>query len=188
MEKIIRYGCIGAFIIAAMIASIFLPRRELRTIAQVSGIAMDSKEGELNVSFEVFEPSVEQPYGRERSIVKTQGKTLEECIDNARLSMGKVLYVDDAAVLIIGDKDLNILLQEIKRYYSEYKQDHMDLPIIRVRNQMAAEVFEGKGKILSTEIAESVRLMGKRSTIKDLLNGVEPDTFIKGVGRYEIIS
>lgn len=188
MEKIIRYICMGALILAAIIASLFLPRRELQTIAQVGGIAIDSKGEKMNVTFEVFEPSVDQPYGKERSIVKTMGKTLEECIENASSSIGKELYVDDAAVLIIGDKDADDLLQEIKRYYREYKQDHIDLLLIKAQNQTAAEIFEGKGKILSTEIAKSMRLMGKSSTIKNLLNGVEPDVFIKGVGEYEIIS
>ena len=188
MEKIIHYGCMGAFIVAAIIASVFLPRRELRTIAQVSGIAIDRKDDLMSITFELFEPSMEQPYGEERTIVNSMGKTIEECIKNASLSIGKELYVDDAAVLIIGDKGIDAILNEVKRYYKEYKQDHMDLPLIRARNQTAAEIFKGKGKILSIEIAESMRLMGKRTTIKELLNGVEPDIFIKGEGKYEIIS
>lgn len=188
MEKIIRYACIGSFIIAAIIASISLPRRELQRIAQVAGIAIDGKEGEIVATFELFEPSVDQPYGKERTATTSRGETLEECIENARLSIGKELYVDDISILIVGDEEVEFLLAEVKRYYSRYKQDHMDLPLIRAKNQKAAEVFQGKGKILSTEIAESLRFLGKRPTIKDLFNGVQPDVYIKGVGNYEIIS
>lgn len=188
MEKIIRYVCIGSFIIAAIIASVSLPRRELQTIAQVAGIAIDGKEGKILATFELFEPSVDQPYGKERATTTSQGETLEECIDNARVSIGKELYVDDISILIIGDKEVEFLLAEVKRYYSKYKQDHMDLPLIIAKNQKAAAIFSGKGKILSTEIAESLQLLGKRSTIKDLFNGVQPDIYIKGEGKYEIIS
>lgn len=188
MGRLVRYVCIVLFVFAAVIASFSLPRRELKTIAQVAGVAMDSKNGTILATFELFEPSVDQPYGKERSTTTSQGKTLEECIDNARLSIGKELYVDDISIMIIGEKDVDFLLAEVERYYCKFKQDHMDLVLIRAKNQKAADVFKGKGKILSTEIAESVRLLGKRSTIKELFNGVQPDVYIKGEGNYEIIS
>lgn len=188
MGKIIRYACVGTFIFAAVIASFSLPRREVKTIAQVAGIALDRSGENIKATFEVFEPSVDQPYGKERSVVTSIGKKLKDCIEDARRSIGKELYVDDVAVLIIAHKDEEFLLTEIKRYYRKFNQDYMDLPLVQVENQTAAEVFDGKGKILSAEIAESMLLLGKRSTIKDLFNDVKPDVFITGVGKYEIIS
>ena len=188
MERIIRYGCIVIALISALIASFFLPRRELRITAQVSGIAIDRNGDNIVATFELFEPGVDQSYGDERSVVASSGKTFEKCIENARLTMGKELYIDDASVLIIGDKEFDYLLKEVLDYYKTYNHDNMSIPLFRAKSQMASKIFDGKGKILSTEIAESARLIDEQVTIKDVYNGVEPDVFIKGAGGYEIVS
>ena len=188
MEKLIRYVFILFLILAAAISSFSIPRREIKRIAQVAGIALDKDGEEITATFELFEPSVDQPYGNERGVVSAKGETLKECVENARLSIGKELYLDDALVLIMAKEDEKALSGEIKRYYKEISCDYMDLPLAQTKNQKAGDIFKGKGKILSIEIAESIRLLGKESTVKDLFNGEKTDVFLSGVGAYEIVS
>lgn len=188
MERIVRYVLLGVFLIVAMVGSFFLPRRDLRSTGQVAGIALDEANGIIQATFELYDPSVDQPIGSSCELVSSKGADLEECVKNASKSTGKELYLEDVEVLIMNGKDSNALLDAMEKYYSVFKNEQMDLPVVFAKNQSAKRIFSSKGKILSTQIAKSVELMKKRHTVRDWLNGEGEYVWIKGEGSYEIVS
>ncbi len=187
MGRIIRYGCISLFLILGVICSFFLPRRDLRTIGQVAGFALDEKNGMLHATFELYSPSVDQTIGKERQVLTSSGKDIEECVNEIERKSGKKLYIDDAEVLILSG-DQGGMIEQVLEYYKEFSHDNMDLPVFFAQNQESGKIFEGKGKILSTEISQSAKNLKKRHTVRDLMNGTGERVFIKGEGSYEIIS
>lgn len=188
MERITRFILIAAFLIAAVACSFSLPRRDLRATGQVAGIALDEKDGKLLATFELYDPGIDQPIGRSCEIVESEGEDLEECIKNASRSIGKELYLEDAAVLILNGDDVERLINEMLNFYRTLKNEQMDLPVFFVKNQQAKDVFSSKGKILSTQIAKSAELLKKRHTVRDFMNGEGTDVWLKGEGSYEIVS
>ncbi len=187
MGRIVRYGLIILLGIIAMGCSFFLPRRDVRTIGQVAGFALDEKNGTIHATFELYSPSVDQPIGKERQILTSEGKNIEECLKAMERKSGKKLYIDDAEVLILGGQEGG-LMGLVLDYYAAFSHDNMDLPVFFAQNQEAGKIFEGKGEILSAEISQSAKNLKKRQTVRDLMNGTGERIFIKGEGSYEIVS
>lgn len=188
MERIVCRILIGLFLILAVAGSFFLPRRDLRATGQVAGIALDEKDGIIQATFELYDPDVDQPIGNACQLVTAEGKNMKECIKNAGRSIGKELYLENAAALIIGSGDTGHLIEEMTSFYCEFKNEQMDLPVFFAQHQRAKTVFSSKGKILSTQIAKSAELLKKRSTVRDFLNREGKFIWIKGEGSYEIVS
>lgn len=187
MGRIVRYGSIGLFLVVAISCSFFLPRRDVRTIGQVAGYALDEKNGMIYATFELYSPSVDQPIGKERQVLTSMGKTIKACVKEMERKCGKKIYIDDAEVLILGG-DRGSLMEQVLDYYKKFSNDHMDLPIFFAQKQEAGMIFKGKGEILSTQISQSAKNLKKRQTVRDLMNGTGEKMFIKGEGSYEIIS
>ena len=133
----IKAVLIGIFLIFAVIGALFLPRRDLRKLAQVAGIALDIADDKIVAAFELYVPAVDQPIGSERSVVYGTGETLEECVDSVKRRFGAELYLNDASVLILGSERLN---DAVRSYYSVLAHDHMDLPVFYAYHQSAAEI------------------------------------------------
>lgn len=188
MGRLIRYGLIEIFLVGAMICAIFLPRRDLRSTAQVAGIALDYEDGNIAATFEIYSPSSDQPIGAAKEVVHSKGETLEECVNNASRSIGKRLYLNDVSVLLLSEERSNDLMESMMAFYSEFNNDNMDLPILFAKDQRAGAIFECKGKVLSNEISKSAEIMKKRITVRDFLNGNKETVWIKGEGSYEIVS
>ncbi len=187
MGRIVRYVCISLFLVIAIFCSFFLPRRDVRTIGQVAGFALDEKNETIHATFELYSPSVDQPIGKERQVLASEGKDIEECLKEIERKSGKKLYIDDAEVLILGGQQ-GELMEKVLDYYKAFSHDNMDLPVFFAQNQEAGKIFEGKGEILSTEISQSAKNLKKRQTVRDLMNGTGERILIKGEGSYEIVS
>ena len=108
-----RFTAILLLFIAAAAGSFTIPRRDLRATAQVAGLALDAKAGMLQATFELYSPESDETIGTRKEVVVTEGATLEECIDNARLVYGKTLFASDAAALIIGKNSRELLLSAV---------------------------------------------------------------------------
>ena len=131
MKVFYRYTAMILLLVVAAGGSFWVPRRNLRGIGQVAGIALDRQEDCIRATFELYAPAVDEPIGKNRQTVTATGASLEECIQNARLVSGWELFIDDALVLILGSKDHTFLLPKVLAYYSSFKNDHMDLPVNR---------------------------------------------------------
>lgn len=188
MGRVIRNGCMALFLSIAIALSFFLPRRNLRTVAQVAGYSIDEIDEVLSVTFEVYVPLPDQPIGEMNSLVTVRGKSIEECIQSAKRIGGKELYISNASILIIGEDDDGSIGREVVRFYKKFRNNNMDLAVVYAKNQTAEAVFNRKGKILSTEIAESVEMLNIRQTVRDLMNKDEKRVWIVGDGNYEIVS
>ena len=183
-----KYMAVAVFLVAAVLGSFSIPRRELRSTGQVAGIALDEVEGKLRATFELYAPSLDEPIGKRRATVVTLGESLQECMDRAQLSGGESLFADDISALILSGAEDQFLLQKVYEHYRLLKNDQMDLPVFFTFGQDAGRVFEGEGAVLSGELAESAKAMHKLQTIRDLVNGSGERVLIRGEGCYEIIS
>ncbi len=185
MRKPIKKALIAVFMIFAALASFMIPRRNPRATAQVAGFALDLQKNEIKATFELYRPENDQPIGASSEVIQSNGKSIEECIQQALKSYGKELFINDASVLILGD---DRLLKDVLAYYRLQKNDHMDLPVFFAENQNAGKIFSGEGGVLSDNLAESAKSLGKIQTIRDLMNEKGNRIRIKGEGNYEIIS
>lgn len=188
MKGKLRFWGIGLLLAAAIVGSFALPRRDLRATGQVAGIALDEKDGLIQATFELYSPELDEPIGRSRRIVTATGVSLEECFSAARLTQGENLFADDAAALIISSEKHAFLLEKAMEYYCLLKNDQMSLPVFFAFGQEAGEIFAGEGAVISTELAESGKSLGKLQTVRDLMNGTGERVLIRGEGSYEIIS
>lgn len=188
MKVAIRYAAMALLLITAIAGSFLIPRRNLRSIGQVAGIALDEENGRLKATFELYTPALDEPIGRRRQTVVSYGESLEECISNARLIRGETLFTDDAAALILSSEDHAFLLQKVVEYYRVLENDQMDLPVFFSFGQQAAAIYAGEGAVISTELAESGKKTERLQTIRDLMNGTGERILIRGEGGYEIIS
>lgn len=188
MKAKIYYAAISVFVIAALICSFMLPRRDLRATGQVAGIALDEEGGLIKATFELYTPQLDEPIGRTRQTVVTTGSSLEECITNARLIRGESLFVNDAAALIISSDDHAFLLEKVLEHYGLLKNDQMALPVFFAFGQEAGKIFSGDGRVLSADLAESGKSLDKLQTVRDLMNGTGQRILVRGEGSYEIIS
>ncbi len=187
--KIFFYRLIPAvLLVAAVIGSFSLPRRDLRSIAQVAGIALDQENGMLRATFELYVPVLEKSIGTQRETVSALGGSLEECVENIRKVRGEELFTDDAAVLILSSEQDDYLVEKVLEHYRQLKNDQMELPVFFAFGQSAASIFEGEGAVISTELAESGEKLSAIQTVKDLMNGAGERVLIRGEGGYEIIS
>ena len=175
-------------IVLAAWGAIEIPRRNLKSTAQVAGIALDWEEENIKTTFELYEPSEEENFGQKRKIIVSRGKTLQQCIDQAKILSGKELFVSDAAALIISNDHHSALLSVVFEYYKELKNDHMDLPVFFAFGQPADAIFKGEGAVVSDDLVSSARQSKQVQTVKNLMNGVGERVLIKGEGDYEIIS
>lgn len=153
----------------AAILSIWLPRRDLRTTAQVAGIALDQGEEGLIATFEIYRADMDRTIGSARETVVGYGSSLDDCLKDALRRFGKELFINDASVLIIGLNQREELLKKAVEYYSVLSQDHMDLPVVFSVGH-AGTFFEGEGAVVSPKIADSLQILDKRQTVKDLMN------------------
>lgn len=188
MKAFYRYTAMVLLLVVASVCSFWVPRRNLRGIGQVAGIALDRQGDSIRATFELYVPAVDEPIGQNRQTVTTTGASLEECIQNARLVSGWELFTDDAMVLILGGKDHTFLLPKVLAYYSNFKHDHMDLPVFFAFGQPASKIFEGEGSVISMDLAESGKNTDQLQTVRDLMNNSGKRVLIKGEGAYEIIS
>lgn len=182
-----RFTAILLLFIAAAAGSFTIPRRDLRATAQVAGLALDAKAGMLQATFELYSPESDETIGTRKEVVVTEGATLEECIDNARLVYGKTLFASDAAALIIGKNSRELLLSAVLDYYRLLAHDQMDLPVFFAEGTAGA-VLQGEGPVVSTQLAQSGKALNRVQTIRDLMNGTGEQVRITGEGRYEILS
>lgn len=188
MKNLYRYTAIVLLLILAVAGAIAIPRRNLRKIGQVAGIALDRQEHLIKATFELYTPAVDEPIGKSRQTLTTTGNTIEECIQNACLISGWELFTDDASVLILGSNDHTFLLPKVLAYYSSFKHDHMDLPVFFAFGQPASDIFAGEGAVISMDLAASGKNTGHLQTVRDLMNSRGTRILIKGEGGYEIIS
>ncbi len=182
-----KYAAIMVLLIFAICGSFAIPRRDLRAIGQVAGFALDEEDGTLKATFELYDPSLDEPIGRSRRIIVSEGNSIEECIENARLTVGENLFVNDASVLVLSSKNHSFLVQKTIEHYQLLKNDQMDLPVFFAFGQDAGEIFDGEGAVLSADLAKSGKLLNKVQTIRDLMNGKGNRVLIRGEGEYEII-
>ena len=185
---ILKYTAMLLLLIGAVAFAFGLPRRDLRSTAQVSGIALDEQDGRLIATFELYVPSTEDPIGSKRETVTTVGSDLRECMERTRLIGGEALFTDNASALILGSGNEDVLLQALFNHYRELKNDQMSLPVFFTLDQSGGQIFEGEGAVLSNELAESAKAVGMVQTVRDLMNGVGSRVRIRGEGSYEIIS
>lgn len=174
------------FMLLALGFSVQIPRRDVHHLAQVAGIALDYEEGGIKATFELYEPSVDQPIGTERRVVASYGESLRDCIEEAEKLQGKELYVSNASVLILGEE--RRLLEEVLSYFCEFTNNRTDLPIFVALNQQAGALFAGEGEVLSSQIDAASRHSGVRQTVLDLLNGEQPQVYLRGKGGFELVS
>ncbi len=184
MKINVKSVIIAGFLIVAIIGSFFIPRRDLHSIAQVAGIALDRSGDRICATFELFDPVLDKPIGTQRKVVFAEGTTMNACIDAAKHHSSAELYLNDASVLILGD---GVPMDLVFDYYSSLAHDHMDLPIFYAHEQSASEIFKGEGKILSTELAKSAEKLDRLHTIRDFMNGEGQKVYVQGSGSYEII-
>ena len=184
MRVNIKAVLIGVLLSLAVIGALFLPRRDLRSLAQVAGIALDLEDEKIVATFELYVPAVDRPIGTERKVVYGTGETFEECVNSVKKRFGAELYLNDALVLILGSEQLN---NEVCSYYSVFAHDHMDLPIFYSYRQKASEIFEGEGAVISTELAASAEKLQDFQTIRDLMNDEGTRVWVRGRGAYEIV-
>ncbi len=175
-------------ILLAMIGAFFLPRRNMQLTAQVAGIALDWEKNQMVATFELYDPSEDRSIGEQSKVVSATGDTLEQCIENVKLIYGETLFVHDAATMIIEEKNATILLPKIVEYYRLLKNDQMDLFVFFTPDQKAGAVFEGSGEVLSNALAASAKITKKTQTVKDLMNSDGQRVYVRGEGRYEIVS
>ncbi|MBQ8894008.1 MAG: hypothetical protein IJ043_06315 [Clostridia bacterium] len=188
MKKLLSYGVALLLLVAAIAGAVTLPRRDLRATGQVAGIALDAENGQIKATFELYSPAVDTPIGTARKTIVSTGNSIEECILKARISQGDSLFVDDASALILSSSEHTFLLEKVFEYYSQIKNDQMDLPVFFAFGQKAGTIFSGEGKVLSMELAQSAKSLHKRQTIRDLMNETGERVLIQGEGSYEIIS
>ncbi|MBQ4093288.1 MAG: hypothetical protein IJC82_08275, partial [Firmicutes bacterium] len=103
MSRYVRAILIITCVVLAFIGSYDIPRRELRSLGQVAGIALDEDGGRIKATFELYDPVVDEPIGRRCYCVVSEGDSIKECIENVSLSSGKKIYADDALVLLLED-------------------------------------------------------------------------------------
>jgi len=185
---LLRYTAMSVLLIVAVLCSFGIPRRELRSTAQVAGIALDEKDGKLYAAFELYSPVLDEPIGTKRQTVSSVGDSLQECIDRAQRVGGESLFTDDASVLIIGDGNEEVMMQRVVDHYRQLKNDRMDLPLFFTADQSASKIFAGEGVVLSGELSESAKALNQVQTLRDFLNGTGQRVWITGEGNYEIIS
>ncbi len=164
-----RYFAIGFLLLFAIIASLWLPRRNLRETAQVAGIALDWEQDGLMATFELYQADAEETIGSKKRVVVGYGETLGKCIEDALRRQGKHLFVNDASVLILGQEKKERLLEEVLNYYRNFSHDDMDLPVFFAKGK-AADFLNGEGAVRSMEIAASAKALNQRQTVKDLMN------------------
>lgn len=182
-----RYGKISfiLLLLAAILFSYQIPRRDLRATAQVAGIALDQGEDGLVATFEIYSADMDETIGAKREIEVSKGKSLEECIGNILYTKGKELFVNDASVLILGGSNSEALLEEALEYYRLLAHNHMDLAVFFAKGK-ASDIFSGEGGVVSMELEESARRLKCTQTIKDLMNEEGERVYLKGEGEYEI--
>ncbi len=175
---------IMVLLITALIASYNIPRRDLRSLSQVAGIALDINGETMVATFELFDPAIDQPIGTERSVISAEGRSITDCLEQIKRVHNAELYLNDAAVLILNSDHL---LDEVFSFYSKLSNDHMDLPVFYVNDQSAAEIFEGSGEVISTKLADSAESIDRLQTVRDLMNGEKETVYVQGRGTYEIL-
>lgn len=181
-----RNTILALLLSAAVLCSFWIPRRALRTTAQVAGIALDQGDDGLIATFELYSADADETIGSKREIAVGYGDTLEACMEDALHRQGKTLFVNDASVLILGAENADGLLRAALNYYSALSHDHMDLPVFFAKGT-AASLFEGEGEVLSVKIEASAKGLGRRQTVKDLMNGRGVRVLLKErEGGYEI--
>lgn len=185
---LLRYAAMASLLAVAIFCSFGIPRRELRSIAQVAGIALDEENGRLHATFELYSPVLDEPIGTKRQTVSIEGSSLKECIDGARRVGGESLFTDDISVVIIGRGDERLIMQKVADHYRQLKNDRMDLPMFFAADQSASQIFAGDGAVLSGELSESAKALNRVQTLRDWFNGTGQRVWIKGEGSYEIIS
>ncbi len=185
---ILKYSALFLFLSVAVGSSFFLPRREARSIGQVAGIALDRTEGGIRATFELYDPSLDEPIGKKRRTIVTEGEDLQDCIDRVRRIDGEQLFTDDISALILAGEEDTFLLEKVVAHYRLLKNDQMDLPVFFTFGQEAGVVFQGEGAVLSGDLAESGKGLKKLQTVRDLMNGKGARVLIRGEGSYEIIS
>ena len=171
-------------LVMAFVASFYIPRRDLRSITQVAGIALDATGATIKATFELYDAEVDQPIGSKRAIVSSEGGSIQHCLNRIKQVYGKELYIENASVLIINSDDV---LDEVFDFYSKQSNNHMNLPVFYVENQYAYEIFEGEGEVISTSLADSAESLGCMQSIRDLMNGEKEKVFVRGSGNYEIL-
>ena len=177
----------AVLLILSVIFSFSIPRRDLRSTEQVAGIALDMEEGKIRATFEFYKAEPQKPIGSEKEVVSTVGGSLTECIDSAFRTFGKELFAADAAALLINGKDREPLLKEALAYYARFSHDQMDLPVFFTQGKAGA-VFGESGAVLSDSLVESAKKIHRVQTIRDLMNQKGSPVWIRGEGRYEILS
>lgn len=185
---LLRYAVMVTLLAVAIFCSFGIPRRELRSTAQVAGIALDEENGRLYATFELYSPALDEPIGTKRQTVSTDGTSLQECIDRAQRVGGESLFADDASVLIIGNGNEQLMMQKVTDHYGKLKNDRMDLPLFFAADQRASQIFAGDGAVLSGELSESAEALNQVQTLRDWFNGTGQRVWITGEGSYEIIS
>lgn len=187
-QLLLKYSALFVLLAAAVASSFFLPRREPRSIGQVAGVALDRTEQGVRATFELYDPSLEEPIGKKRRTVVTEGADFQDCIDQAVRKEGERLYTDDLFALILSGEEDAFLLDIVLDHYRLLKNDHMALPVFFTLGQQAGAVFDGEGAVLSMDLAESGKRLKKIQTVRDLMNGAGTRVVIRGEGSYEIVS
>lgn len=175
-------------IIVALVGALSFPRRSLRSIGQTAGIALDWENGRIKATFELFDPETGETIGKKRKVVMSEGESIDECIENAEFIQGKKLFADDVSVLILNYKAKDRLLPPVLEHFCLLKNDHMDLPVFFSLEQNAGAIFSGEGAVISMDLAQSGKNLGRLVTVRDLMNGNRDYVLVKGEGRYEIIA
>lgn len=174
-----------SLLILALFSSSRIPRRNLRSTAQVAGIALDQGEDGLIATFEIYEAKADETIGTKRKTAVGRGKSLDECIGNILYTEGDELFINDASVLVIGSENSEAILEEALKYYRKGAHNHMDLPVFFSKGRAGA-LFEGEGEVISMALAASAEQLDKTQTIKDLLNDAGERVYVEGYGGYEI--
>ncbi len=183
MKKGMIY-CGIALLIGALISTIGIPYYNSHKLIQVAGIALHMEEGDLVAEFELFQPDPENYLGKQKETVRSSGKDLEECIQNLAKTYGKELFLKDAAVLILAERDLEQLVPIVEAYYAKLKNNRMDLPVFFWLEE-EKEVFD-EDKVISLDIADGARMLHYNYTLNDLINQKGEPVYLKGEEGYEI--
>ncbi len=171
-------------IVVALIGTVWIPYYNSHGFIQVSGIALRMKGETIAVEFELFEPDFENYLGKTKSIVQASGDSLENCIENLSHTYGKELFLRDAAVLIISERDLETLTPYVEEFFSKRENQHGNLPVFLWENPQENGFFGDQ--VNSLDIARSARMLKRTYTLTDWLNQKGNPVYIKGGEGYEI--
>ena len=178
-----KYVSIAVLLVLSLVASFGIPRRDLHSMAQVAGIALDKVDDSITATFELYKPISDQPIGSQHIVVDAQGKSIADCIKRLKQVYSMELYLNNASVLILSSEQL---VDDVIAFYSLLVNDHMDLPVFFAEEQ-AADFFEGSKEVMSTHLADSAKRVSRIQTVRDLMNGSGQKVFVRGRGDYEIL-